>query len=219
MRSSHVIGSVLLAGLLLRGPVVGQESPSPEPEGTYGSPKAVYDAGFEAMKKKDYKTFMKCLSPESRDRIIAEFAAAGAVIRIMANLADDAKMKDIADDLDKTLAKHGLTKEAMAKFGAAKDPKEVEKAKKTLAALVKDKPAFMGDVVKLLEKLSTGKGKPDEGELKEVKITGDKAQGKIVSKVNGKEMSQPIDFVKIGGSWHIVVPEMKATTAKVPLEK
>ena len=136
----------------------------------------------------------------------------------LANLGDDAKAKDLLAESYKTLAKHGVTKEAVEKFQLTKesDPKEFEKATKALAALVKDKPAFTGDIMKLLEKLSANGVKQETSELKDLKITGDKAKGNAVSKINGTEVSQPIDFVKIGGSWHMVVPDTRAKTDKNP---
>jgi hypothetical protein len=72
----------------------------------------------------------------------------------------------------------------------------------------------------VLEKLSAAKVDPEKGKLKEVTITGNKARGIIAYEVNGTEVSQPIEFAKIGGSWYMVTPgtnpEVKAGGPKGP---
>lgn len=187
----------------------GQEKPSPEPEESYGTPKAVFDVAFKAMKKRDFKTFARCLTAESQDRMTAQMVDMRETFKTLAAGGGDAKIKDMVADLDKALAKHGLTKEVLEKYKPSKDPKESEKATKALAAIVKDKPALMNDVMTVILKMSGEKGQPDSFELKDIKVTGDKARGTVVSKREGKDSSEPIDFIKVGGSWHIVLPDEK----------
>jgi len=57
------------------------------------------------------------------------------------------------------------------------------------------------------------------GELKDVEVAGTKARGGAVEKVNGKEIKQPIDFVKVGGGWLVALPDAKATAAKAAAPK
>jgi len=121
-------------------PVRGQEKPSPEPATRYASPKAVFNAMNKAGKKRDFKTFLECLTPESRDFVVANLVATGTFLRNRANLNGDAKMKDVAAEFDKTLAKHGVTKEALAKWEAAKKPEEAVKAMQAFAPWSRTRP-------------------------------------------------------------------------------
>jgi hypothetical protein len=197
-------------------PVQARDQPSPEPDYAFGSPRAVFDAMNKAAKKKDFKTVMKCLTPESRDRMVAGLATAGASLRMVANINSEAKMQDFVAGFDKVLVKHGVTKEALARLEAAKDSEESAKAAKALAAPVKDKAAFVSDITALFGKLTSGLVDQAQGELKDVKTTGTKARGVMAYKVNGMEINQPIDFVKIGGDWLVVVPDVKAMAAPAP---
>jgi hypothetical protein len=210
MRVFQAIASALLI-LTLVLPARGRPGqPSPESDGAYGSPKAVFDAMNQATKKKDHKTLLKCVSPASRDLLFASLASEGFELREISAKRRDTK--DLADKYSKALAKHGLTKEAVSKYDAATDPKELAKAAKAVAALVKDKPAFMGEMSNLGEKfaeiIASGTILDPVWELKDLKIDGDKARGKMVMKIGDREESDPIEFVKIGGGWYIV-PDIK----------
>ena len=132
-------------------------------------------------------------------------------------LDKEGKMKDKIADLDRIMDKHGLTKEAMAKLMPTKDPKEIEKNNKAITTIVKDKPAFVGDVMKWLESANPGKSKGgplDEATLKDLKVDGNKATGTVLTKTGDKEKEEPMEFAKVGGGWRIVLPEPKAKDKK-----
>ena len=207
-----VLTTLLLAGLI---GLANAKAPSPEPATGYASPKAVFAAAVEASKKKDFKTFAGLLTTESQGKLASQLAGLGAMLKMMAAFDKEGKMKDKLPELEKIMDKHGLTKDVMGKLKQTKDPKEIEANNKTIAAVIKDKPAFVADVMKWLDAANPGKSKGgplDDAELKDVKVNGDKATGTVVTKVSGKE--EPMEFAKVGGGWRIVLPEPKAKDKK-----
>jgi hypothetical protein len=208
-----VLTTLLLAGLL---GLANAGAPAPEPVTGYASPKAVFDAAVKASKKKDFKAFATLLTPDSQGKLASQLAGLGLMFKAFSAFDKEGKMKDKLADFDKIMDKHGLTKDVMGKLKQTKDTKEIEANNKVIVAAVKDKPAFVGDVMKWLDAANPGKNKGgplDEAELKDLKVTGDKATGTVVSKVGGKDKEEPMDFAKVGGGWRIVLPEPKTTPA------
>ena len=209
----------VLTTLLLVGAACWTHAPAQDAEPTtgYASPKAVFEAATKASKKKDFKAFAACLTPESQGKLAGQLAGLSVMFKAFSALDKEGKMKDKIADLDKIMDKHGLTKEAMAKLKPTKDPKEIEKNNKAIETIVKDKPAFVGDVMKWLDSANPGKSKGgplDEATLKDLKVTGDKATGTVLTKTGDKEKEEPMEFAKVGGGWRIVLPEPKAKDKK-----
>ena len=206
-----------LTALMLVGLVCLTCAWAQDAEKGYASPTAVFEAAIKASKKKDFKAFTACLTPESQDKLAGQLVGIGEMFKAFSALDKEGKMKDKLADLDKIMDKHGLTKEAMGKLKQTKDPKEIEKNNKAIAAIVKDKPAFVGEVVAWLDSANPGKGKGgplDTAELKGLKVTGDKATATVVTKPDGKEKEEPWEFAKVKGGWRIVLPEPKAQEKK-----
>src|SRR5262249_52567761 len=107
---------------------------------------------------------------------------------------------------------HGLTEEVLKKQPKLdlKDPEAAKKGMKQMLEPIKDKNAFVADMMTAMKKL--GGDKKDSGpmgkdaELKDVKIEGDTATGTVVTKHDGKEKSEAIKFRKVGGGWKIELP-------------
>ena len=177
------------------------------------SPQAVFDAAVKASKAKDFKAFAACLTPESQGKLARQLAGLGIMLKSFSAFDKEGKMKDKIAALDKLMDKHGLTKEAIEKLKTSKDPKDLENNNKVIATAIKDKPAFVGDFMKWLDASNPGKNKGgplDEATLKDVKITGDKAAGMVVT----KEKEEPMKFAKLGGGWRIVLPEPQTKDKK-----
>ena len=209
-----VLTTLLLAGASYLTHTQAQDA---EPTTGFETPKAVFEAATKASKKKDFKTFAACLTPGSQGKLAGQLAGLAGLFKGLAALDTKGTMKDKLADLDKIMDKHGLTKEVMAKVKPTKDPKEIDKNNKTIAAIIEDKPAFVGDVMKWLESANPGKGKDGplvEAELKDLKITGDKATGTSITKTGDMTKEEPIEFAKIGGGWRIVLPEPKPKDKK-----
>jgi hypothetical protein len=186
---------------------------------TYRTPQDVFNAAKEAAKKKDIKGFMNCVTEESQDILAGGTAFAAVMLKSFATAfakGDEAKkLLERMKDLDATLARHGLTEEALARMkgelsiDVAKNPEAIKKAIKILVRPVKDKVAFFGDVLAALDKLGTKPGEgplPADAELKDVKVEGDFASGVVVSRKDDKERREPLHFKKVGGGWKIDLP-------------
>jgi len=181
-------------------------------EVVYDSPKAVFDAAMKAEKKGAYKTFMGLYDPKSRNLVTGQLVATGAMFKLYIASKEGSKFKDKAPDLDKILKKHGIGREAIAKAvpGNKPGPLPGEKTLLELGKIIKDQGAFAHEIMPFMESLGLSKKDSDpNAELKELEITGDKATGVKVKKVDGKEVREPIEFVKVGRSWRLVAEKPK----------
>jgi hypothetical protein len=117
------------------------------------------------------------------------------MIKGFAKLAPEDKQKEILaklKPLEEAMARHGLTEEALAKMKdvkpAGKGPEATKQAFKQLLAPVKDRPAFVADMIAAMKKMDPKQAKegplPADAELKDVKIDGDTAKGMIVNKAD-----------------------------------
>jgi hypothetical protein len=204
-----VLTILLMAGVLGLTDAQAQDK---EPAG-FATPKAVFDAAVKASKAKDFKAFAAVFTPESQGKLAGQLAGLGVMFKAFSAFDKEGKMKDKLADFDKIMDKHGLTKEVMGKLKQTKDPEEIKANNAVIAKAIKDKPGFVGDVMKWLDAANPGKNKGgplDEATLKDVKITGDKATGTVVT----KEKEEPMEFAKVGGGWRIVLPEPKAKDKK-----
>jgi hypothetical protein len=174
-----------------------------------GSPQGTFEQMKTAGKTGGVGATLKYMTAESQDMMVGSMAL-GAVMA-----ASMGKAFGKADaDLEALLKKHGLDPEKAPKVKSAADS---QKAIMQLGGMVKDKPGFLKD----MEELGKKKGKKTPSmtsqlagaTLKDVKITGEKAEGKVVIKKGEKEDTQPIHFKKEGGKWLIdLMPMMKAAS-------
>src|SRR5262249_33121899 len=130
---------------------------------TYDSPQAVFDAAKDAAKNKDFRTFTHCLTTESQE-VFAGMMAFQAALMISfteafakGDKAGEAMKK--LQPLMHVLDRHGLTKAERDKIAKTKpkgggNPKDMFAGMKEMAAPVKDKPAFVGELMDALIKLN-----------------------------------------------------------------
>jgi len=184
------------------------------------TPEAVFQAAQMAMNEKDFGGFCNCLTPDARDSFAGSMVMMAMMTKAFAGMAategEDAKKK--ADEalagIDQVLAKHGLSEEqlkAMDESGGEQDPRE---AMKQLVTPIKDKGAFVGDMMAAFEALGEGgPGGPAEvfnGNLVGLKIDGDSATATIEGKKDGQDMSKPIAFKRVDNGWLIEMPTGRA---------
>lgn len=176
--------------------------------GGYSSPKAVFDASTAAAKKKDFKTFAECMSPDCQAMFGGSMAMAAQMAEMMSKMAalggEEAKKEAEAKTaaIKKVLDKHGVKigeKPPAGLMGQSGNPNP-----KALGALIKDvadKPAFIADIMAAMDGMAGAGPKSDdfEGTLTDVKETGDTATGTLTTKKSKGTMS----FKKIDGSWRI----------------
>jgi hypothetical protein len=171
------------------------------------TPEETFKSAQAAAEKNDYKAFMSTMTPESQETYAGMIAFGGAMVQAFAGLGGPEGAED-AKKVKEVLDKHGLTEETLKKADpTAADPIA---GMKSLVEPVKDKPAFVADMMAALKSSKDFKDKSplQKGTtLKDVKIDGDSAKGTIETEVEGKKESSPIGFKKIDGKWLIDLTE------------
>jgi hypothetical protein len=173
------------------------------------TPEAIFKQAQAAGEKQDFKALGACMTKEGRDAMAGMMAFAGMMMQAFAELGGE-EGKKAGQAIKTVFDKHGLTEGVLKKLEGEANP--MEDPAKAIAALVKpikDRDAFLGDMMKALNSLGQGKASDDmpftkDAKLSDVKIDGDKATGKVAFKTKkGDEKSEDIEFKKEGGGWKI----------------
>jgi hypothetical protein len=173
----------------------------------YSTPQATFDTAKAAVAKEDWKGFAQCLTPDSRDTMAGAMVMAGSMMQAFAGLGGDEGKKE-AKDVEAVLKKHGIDEKSLEgpPLGDAKtDPNE---AMKKLSSSIKDRDAFIGEIMTVMSKSGKMKDKgpmTKDATLKDVKVDGDTASGTIATKADGKDVNEPIKFRKISGAWKMEI--------------
>jgi hypothetical protein len=205
---------VFLCGMVLASMAI--TAGAQEKVSVYNSPRAVFVMARAALKKRDVKAFMSCLTEDSQLLMTGQLVMLGMVIKADAALDKSGKAAELVKPVDEIFKKHGLTKQAAPQTRNRPDAAAQLQAKRQLAKLVKDRSAFCADLLAALQKADAKAGSPlfADAEWDEVKIDGDKATGTML--VGKKKEKRPIDFAKAGGGWLLVLPNPKSEAAKPP---
>ncbi len=199
---SSVALSVLLTVLSGCGGDQDAKSGTPAKPGTPGTPgasqtpEAAFAAFQEAAKKSDWKTVAELLTQESQESMAGAMIFAGSLMAAF----DEEKGKEF----EQLLSKHGL--DIDPKEGpAGMEDASMEEALKAVVRPIKDKPAFIADMIGWLDENADGSGFDDigSGTLGDLTITGDTASGTITV----DEELDPIEFRRSNGRWLIHMPE------------
>jgi len=197
----------------------------------HDSPQAAYDAAKAATQAKDYTAFSHCLTPGSCDIM------AGGMIRValfMKELAahplggpeGEQDKQDLAASckaLDDVLARHGMKEdqlEAIQALDPAAPPEEGMAALAKLTTPIKDKSAFLVEIMNAMDAIESahagspgGTGKSQTtgmfgGRLESIKVEGDHAAAQVVMALGDEERRLPIGFRKVNDSWliELIVP-------------
>jgi hypothetical protein len=192
MRST-LVRTALMAGVL--GTLVGCSGSK--------TPEQVFADFKDAADKKDYKRMVSHLTNESQDMMAGGLVFVGSFAAGMGEMpGGSAEAKESSKKIADVLKKHGVGEDAL-KTKPKVEKQDPEAAMKELAALVKDKPGFIADMLAALPQ------KGGEGfdvtfkDLKNLKVEGDTATGTVTQVSNGKDKESPIKFVKKGGVWKI----------------
>jgi hypothetical protein len=194
-------GGLILAALVITTAGAAEEKV------VYKTPEKAFEAAQGALAKNNWKAFLACLTEQSRDTFAGQLAMVGVMYKGIAEFDKTGKAKEKFKPIDVTLEKHGLTDKFVKKLEKSppKDPKEMAKRVKTLIAPIKDKSAFVADMMKAMEKAGGKKENMLGGvKLKDVKIDGKKAKGDLV--YPKKDKKDPVEFVKVGDGWLIDLP-------------
>jgi len=188
--------------------------------GGHDSPQAAFDAMKAAADKKDWKGLCQCMTPDSRDAMAGGMVVAGTVMKatgVFAMMGGGEKAEETKaalERIDEVLKKHGVDEDALEKVretmrgSEPKDPGNNFAVLKEFAALIEDKPTFIGDMFVALEEMNPGESPMSfrNATLRDVKIDGDTATGTNARTVKGTKKNEPINFKKIDGGWLVDIP-------------
>jgi hypothetical protein len=198
-----------LLALLLSLPLVALAAPSPEPPGSgkyYKTPQAVFDASGKAAEKKDYKTVIDCIAPESRKEMAAQLALQALALKGVPSPRSSKANKALTDVLDK----HGLTEKAIKDIKVGHDTASMRKARADLAKLIKKPEAFAVEMMAANAKAAEAMLPPGVTlpkvtmKLEGVKVEGKKATGTMVGEATGLKYRLKVGFVKGTNGWRML---------------
>ncbi len=179
-------------------------------EGDFATPEACYQAVKKAVEAKNWGGFYDCLTADSQEIVAGSMVLMGNMVKMMSGMAAmagpeaAAKAEKEMSAVTTVLEKHGVTEDAMKGFSPDPETMQQPEAIKKLAAVAKDKRAFVADMFAAMETM--GQGGPDfdkklAGELKDVKIDGDHATAKVI----GAEGEQELDFRQTAEGWKLYI--------------
>ena len=170
----------------------------------YDSPEAVFEAAKAAAEKEDVEAFLKCMTEGTQEMFAGTMAMsaitmkqAGGLLKAVGGKED----KEAFENMSAVLDKHGLTDEYIKGLGGVRKVSKPQGVLTELLKPVKDKPAFVADIMKALEPIQKDTGIPKDvfaGELSNVKINGDSATAVVKD-----SFPRPLAFKKVDGSWLI----------------
>ena len=167
----------------------------------FETPEATLQTAKVAFADNDYNKFCDCLSDDGRDQLAASMVFMGGVMQ-MGPESDEAK------EVAAVFKKHGLDKESRSKvtIDTSANEKDQKEQFKKLVAPIKDRSAFIVDMIAVIRKHSD---KPDarlfeaDAKLTDLKIDGQIATANVVQTRDGKQQTTPIKFAKNGSHWKI----------------
>ncbi len=176
------------------------------------TPEAVFAAANTAQQKGDHRAFLAYLTPDAQIEMAASLASGALNQQLAAQGTDEfhneyrVQFKPIVDALDK----HGLPYAETKKFQDLLDftPGNHEKLVRELKKMIKDPVGLYAEILEAYSKIPplNSQSRPPEMHLTDVKVTGDTAKGTATAKVDGQDVKQPIDFVKVGGKLEKISP-------------
>jgi len=159
------------------------------------TPEAAFAAFKEGAEKDDWKAMTELLTPETQEAMAGGMIIAGSFVGAF----DEEKGKEFQQLLDK----HGLDIDP-EKGPEGMEDASMEEALKAVVGPIKDKPAFLADVIGWLGENSDESdfGDVASGTLSGVTITDDTASGTVTV----DDEPHPIEFRRSNGGWLIHLP-------------
>jgi hypothetical protein len=178
----------LLIVIVVAGLAAGCGDSAPQ---KHNSPEGVFKAFQDAVNDEDWKTAANCMTTESQ----AMMADGLVLAALFGTGGDAAKEKEVTQ----MLKGHGIDLDAEPPAGGPGNGKMPSPSD-----TVKDRPALIADLMAFVKKNADKKGGPDFRlqNLSNLKVDGDRATGTVEAQ-RGEE---PIEFVRVDGSWLISMP-------------
>ena len=180
------------------GPGSGGDSDNGSVSIDHSTPEALFKSVLRAAEASDYRAIALAYPPSARDEMATGMVAMSTMTMMSPSTAKDA--------IRAVLEKHGINPEDLPKMG----PQMQEQAE-ALAANIKDKPGFFGDIISTLPEVqadamrSMGLAKgaaASSVKLTDIQIDGDSASGKVAAVEEGKS-DQTINFVREDSKWYM----------------
>jgi hypothetical protein len=175
------------------------------------SPEDIFKAFAAAMKKEDAKVAMSHLSRDSQSAIAGFMLIAATSLEF-----DEETKKQTRKPFEDLLKRHGISsddalrkipEDHVALFGEAIG-REFPKNLVALGEMVREKPAFVADVLKIMDKHPVWEIKEltqiGEAKIKDIKIEGEQAKGRVtIPSIEGKERTVTYYLKMENGVWMI----------------
>lgn len=178
--------------------------------GGAATPEETFKLAQAAAEKGNWKGVVVHMTPESQEMFAGGLAFAGVMMQAFAELGGPEGAKE-AQKIKAVLAKHGLTEAAMKKLEGDDSVKNPEEAIKKIVAPIKDRGAFIGDMMTAFKDTKGFKENDSpiskDAKLKDVKIDGNNAKGTVEFEKNGEKTEDPIAFKKVNGKWLLDLTE------------
>lgn len=215
-----IVTLVALVGCLASS----QAAPAPKTTTKKGfeTPQAVFKAAQAAQDKGDYKAFMACLTSDGQDIM----AGAAVMMSSLFTSGLGGMGKDpngtIKAKVEAALKKEGVTKETLEKIqkdmikggAGGNNTNAMYDAMRKAGKTIKDKPGFVGTLFEAMQKIQPQSNKLSKSELKDLKITKDRATAFIVSRTEAGPMGttehkEAVTFEKGKDGWKMGLGESK----------
>jgi hypothetical protein len=196
--------ALLVLGFFLAAPGYAGDDKDKSPEDVFKDFAAAMKKA-DVKKKGDMKAVMLYLTRDSQSVI------AGFMLIVACSEPSDKKGKEARKAFEDVLKRHGISSEdALRKITEDRGDRWFPSPNMMVAwgEMVKDKPAFVADVLEVAAK-HLGWEKKDlpeigEGNIKDVKIDGEQAKGeRTIPGAAGKETTETVYFKLENGVWKI----------------
>lgn len=184
----------------------------------YATPEACFAAMQAAVQNKDIAAVCDCMTDDSQTALTGILIVAGGMLRAATadrSQTDDAQ--DAAAAISQVMAKHGATDAALASLAPPPGTEGEPDSLRKLAGVVLDRKAFIADIYAAMEQAGLDARFSDQlqeqvsGQLKDVKIEGDRANAMVVTATG----DVPIQFRRMGGSgWKLHVIDLEEMAAQ-----
>ncbi len=187
------------------GEKAGPAVPAPEPALRPGTPEHAWTDFTGAIAAKDYRRYAEAFTPESLEFGAGGYVVHGKMVILNAGRSPTGWKKRQADQVLGVLARHGWKEadvyEIPAPFGLKGDNRQEYLRK--LAAPIRDRPAFMAEMMAALAIDPDHKFMPDAVRLEGVQVRDGTATADLVVAQDGVEQKMTATFHRVGDRWRI----------------
>jgi len=192
---------------VLASPSFAAPAPKDKGEG-FATPQACFKAMQAALKQKDYKKFVAGMSTRWQETLARDMLLTAVSIGGKAGFKEE---------VQKILTRHKITRETQEKIQklysefapGGRNLEARDQMTRALPKYIKDRPGFVADMYAALMKVIPAAAKPAFDELKNVKITGVRAEATLTTGSGNLTTEQGVTFTKEKDGWRMNAPVPK----------